>query len=49
MGHAIRQMMTPMLNAKLSGVVELDETYIGGKPRYQPGVKNKRGRGTRKY
>lgn len=49
MGHAIRQMMTPMLNQKLSGVVELDEAYIGGKPRYQPGVKNKRGRGTRKY
>lgn len=49
MGHAIRHMMTPILTEKLSGVVELDETYIGGKPRYQPGVKNKRGRGTRKY
>jgi hypothetical protein len=46
---AIRQMMTPILNEKLSGVVELDKTYIGGKPRYQPGMKNKRGRGTRKY
>jgi len=49
MGHAIRHMMTPMLTAKLSGVVELDETYVGGKPRYQPGVQNKRGRGTRKF
>ena len=49
MGHAIRQMMTPMINAKLSGIVELDETYIGGKPRYESGVKHKRGRGTRKY
>ena len=35
MGHAIRHMMTPMLNAKLSGIVELDETYVGGNPRYQ--------------
>ena len=49
MGHAIRQMMTPMINAKLSGIVELDETYIGGKPRYESGVRHKRGRGTRKY
>jgi hypothetical protein len=49
MGHAIRHMMTPMLSAKLTGVVELDETYVGGNPRYQPGVQNKRGRGTRKF
>ena len=49
MGHSIRQMMTPMINAKLSGIVELDETYIGGKPRYESGVRHKRGRGTRKY
>jgi transposase-like protein len=50
MGHAIRQMMdNEALNHKLSGVVELDETYVGGKPRYQPGVVNKRGRGTRKF
>ena len=33
---------------KLSGIVELDEKYIGGKPRYQHGVKHKRGRGTAK-
>lgn len=49
MGHAIRHMMTPMLSAKLTGVVELDETYVGGNPRYQPGVQNKRGCGTRKF
>lgn len=49
MGHAIRHMMTPILSAKLTGVVELDETYVGGNPRYQPGVQNKRGRGTRKF
>ena len=42
-------MITPILKTKLSGVVELDETYIGGKPRYQSGVEHKRGRGTRKY
>ena len=33
---------------KLSGIVELDEKYIGGKPRYQHGVKNKRGCGAAK-
>ena len=50
MGHAIRVMMSsgseqePLLN----GVVELDEKYLGGKPRYRVGVKHKRGRGTAK-
>lgn len=33
---------------KLSGIVELDGKYLGGKPRYQNGVKHKRGRGTAK-
>ena len=32
----------------LSGIVELDEKYIGGKPRYQEAVKHKRGKGTKK-
>ena len=32
----------------LSGIVELDEKYICGKPRYQQGVKHKRGKGTDK-
>lgn len=37
-----------MLKFKLSGFVELDETYVGGNPRYHPGLVNKRGRGKRK-
>jgi hypothetical protein len=32
----------------LQGIVEADETYIGGKPRKGSGIKHKRGRGTRK-
>jgi len=31
----------------LAGIVELDEKYLG-KPRYQKGIKHKRGRGTAK-
>jgi hypothetical protein len=50
LGHAIRSMMDPgsELVPALTGIVELDEKYIGGKPRYQEGVVHKRGRGTRK-
>ena len=50
LGHAIRQMMDPgsELVPALSGIVELDEKYIGGKPRYQKGVVHKRGKGTSK-
>ena len=50
LAHAIRQMMTPgsELVPALSGIVELDEKYVGGKPRYQAGVIHKRGKGTRK-
>jgi hypothetical protein len=50
LGHAIRQMMDPgsELVPALSGIVELDEKYIGGKPRYQKGVVHKRGKGTAK-
>jgi len=50
MGHAIRQMMAqdgethPVLN----GIVELDEKFMGGKPRYQKGVRHIRGKGTNK-
>lgn len=47
MGHAIREMMAPN-DQVLSGIVELDEKYFGGKPRYQQGVVHKRGRGTSK-
>ena len=50
LGHAIRQMMAPgsELVPALSGIVELDEKYIGGKPRYEKGVTHKRGKGTDK-
>lgn len=32
----------------LRGIVEMDETYVGGKPRKWSGKENKRGRGTSK-
>ncbi len=32
----------------LGGIVELNEKYVGGKPRYKKGVKHKRGKGTKK-
>ncbi|CAN5735906.1 IS1595-like element ISSod11 family transposase [soil metagenome] len=46
--HRIRHAMTdnPENPDKLDGIVEADETYVGGKPRFRGG--NKRGRGTRK-
>jgi transposase-like protein len=50
LGHKIRQMMAPgsELIPALCGIVELDEKYIGGKPRYEKGVIHKRGRWTEK-
>ena len=47
MGHAIRQMMAPGDETQpvLNGIVELDEKYFGGKPRYEKGVQQKRGKG----
>jgi transposase-like protein len=47
--HRIRHAITPEGGAsvKLSGIVECDETYIGGKPRRFTGF-HKRGRGTSK-
>ena len=50
MGHAIRKMMDPNQSdaGLLTGVVELDEMYVGGSPRPQAGVKHKRGKGTSK-
>ena len=49
-GHAIREMMDPNPEDQpvLGGIVELDEKYVGGKPRYKKGVKHKRGKGTEK-
>jgi len=50
LGHAIRQMMAPdcLLLPALSGIVELDEKYIGGKPRFENSIAHKRGKGTKK-
>jgi transposase-like protein len=45
--HRIRYAMTePNTQEKLQGTVEVDETYVGGKPRFK-GISN-RGRGTNK-
>ena len=50
--HLAHRIRTAMNNdpvaTKLKGIVEVDETYVGGKPRKGSGVKNKRGRGTKK-
>jgi transposase-like protein len=47
LAHRIRAAMKPTGLPKLSGTVEADECYVGGKPR--PGTgKHKRGRGTSK-
>ncbi len=49
--HRVRFALADMDGVKLSGTVECDETYIGGKPRYRGTAENpinKRGRGTRK-
>jgi transposase-like protein len=50
MGHAVRELMEPGSDGQppLNGIVELDEKYLGGKPRYQEGVTHKRGKGTEK-
>lgn len=50
MGHAIRLMMeqSQIETNLLNGVVEMDEKYMGGKPRPQEGVTHKRGKGTGK-
>ena len=50
MGHAIRKMMDPARSdaPMLQGVVELDETYVGGDPQPIPDVIRKRGKGTSK-
>lgn len=44
--HRIRHAMTNSAPDMLSGPVEVDETYVGGKPRFKG--KNKRGHGTKK-
>jgi transposase-like protein len=47
--HLIRHAMKQdPLKGLLKGAVEVDETYVGGKPRKLAGVKNVGGRGTKK-
>lgn len=50
MQHVLRLLMAThqAVLPKLLGIVELDEKYLGGKPRFQHGVKHKRGHGTAK-
>ena len=50
LGHAVREMMDPGAEGEpiLSGTVELDEKYFGGKPRHKVGVRYKSGKGTKK-
>ena len=50
LGHCIRAMMDQgcQTAAILIGIVELDEKYLGAKPRFEHGLKHKRGRGTAK-
>jgi transposase-like protein len=49
-GHAIRRLMDAnQFDATLlTGIVELDEMYVGGEPVARPGVTHKRGKGTSK-
>ena len=50
MQHILRLLMAThqAVLPKLLGIVELDEKYVGGKPRFKHGVKHKRGHGTAK-
>lgn len=50
MMHAIREMMDlrDEIGPALKGIVEVEETYVGGKPRKRKGVVHKRGKGTDK-
>lgn len=50
MGHAIRQMIDAWSIdlPPLEGVIEMDEKFFGGKPRYKFGVRHKGGHGTKK-
>ena len=49
LSHRIRFTMSQEPFADmLNGIVEADETYVGGKPRKGTGIQNKKGRGTKK-
>lgn len=47
LSQRIRKAMLGEKSPLLKGIIEIDETYIGGKPRFRNGG-NKRGRGTKK-
>lgn len=47
MCHRIRHAMKYSTDTKLTGIVQVDETYVGGRPR-KVSSENKRGRGTKK-
>lgn len=46
--NKIRKAMETKESVLLKGIIEMDETYIGGKPRKGKDDNNKRGRGTKK-
>jgi len=50
MGYAIRLMMDNWSNELpfLSGIIEMDEKFIGGKPRHHNGIRHKGGKATAK-
>ncbi|NIS54592.1 MAG: IS1595 family transposase [Phycisphaerae bacterium] len=50
MGHAIRLMMTRWAEQlpALCGIIEMDEKFIGGKPRHHYGIRHKGGKGSAK-
>jgi transposase-like protein len=48
LAHRIRLAMREDPMIKLMGIVEVDETYVGGKPRKGDGEVHRRGRGTKK-
>jgi len=49
-GHVVRALIASQADAMpgLAVIVELDEKYLGGKPRSQKDIKQKRGKGTAK-
>jgi len=49
-GHAVRALMQSHTDSsgQLDEIVELDEKYLGGKPRFKPGVTHPRGKGPKK-
>jgi transposase-like protein len=48
MAHRIREAMSEPLAEALKGTIEMDEAYVGGKPRPGDGKVHKNGRGTSK-